>query len=727
MMVALQFIGLQGILFKAEEIAFCRRFLLDNSTVREYFGALKSVKLVNNKGTRGVTWSTEEGKVIDGIYRFRVNGESRKGRVRVHWQKSHDAMKVTRLSMRVGLAGTRVLWPESQVSSADYIFPSHVWDGIISVAIAGLCLLFYVGFKKRSKWAEFFFFFVARSEKWRAADKMGRRTKLTYPDNSCIKYEYDAMSRLTCIKNDGNDVLAQYSYDQLSRRTLVTLGNDANAVYEFDIANRLTKLANDFNDISEPNTIVFDYNDYDNVGNRLSMKVDDTDEHSYAYDKLYQLTAVNYPDDTTLMYYYDSLGNRTEVTNGGTADYSSNNLNQYTEVGDNDDFSYDLNGNLTNDGTYKYYYDYENRLTDVNDQSNNRVASYKYDFAGRRIKRTVYGETDKITEYCYDGDQIIDEYDYNDVSENYELARVFIYGQGIDEPICMVDASDVQEGSVYWYHYDGLGSVVALSNNNGILAECYEYDVFGQPTIYDANGTEISQSAVSNPYLFTGRRYDSETGLYYYRARYYSPEIGRFLQPDPIGYAAGLNLYTYCGNNPINWVDPYGLDILGIHSTESHSWISLTLDNGKTHTFGNWPSDSRAGDKNRLRPSTDVRLNFERGDEATASRYHDIDAIQRQKFLKYVTKDRRWTMTYNCSSLASDCWKKVTEENVNADDWGLWKNGYPLPPGIETPWELTESIQELEGSDPTSHLAPKSPDMQDDSSSSDSSKKGSVD
>ena len=67
-------------------------------------------------------------------------------------------------------------------------------------------------------------------------------------------------------------------------------------------------------------------------------------------------------------------------------------------------------------------------------------------------------------------------------------------------------------------------------------------------------------SDVNNPYMFTGRRYDSEAGLYYYRARYYSPYIGRFIQTDPIGYEAGLNLYTYCGNNPLNWLDPLGLD-----------------------------------------------------------------------------------------------------------------------------------------------------------------------
>jgi len=120
----------------------------------------------------------------------------------------------------------------------------------------------------------------------------------------------------------------------------------------------------------------------------------------------------------------------------------------------------------------------------------------------------------------------------------------------------------------FYYHYDGLGSVVALSNNSGVIAEQYHYDIFGTPD---------TTSSVGNRFMFTGREYDTETSLYYYRARYYKPSIGRFLQTDPIGYSGGINLYAYCDNNPIGWADPYGLCKSGASDWLRSGWMNYAL------------------------------------------------------------------------------------------------------------------------------------------------------
>jgi len=177
----------------------------------------------------------------------------------------------------------------------------------------------------------------------------------------------------------------------------------------------------------------------------------------------------------------------------------------------------------------------------VPDSNDWQEIEYKHDVAGRRSEKIVDGYA---TRYVYDGAQVIAEYDGNN-----NLLRKYIYGPGIDKPVSMIEVAD--SNATYYYHYDALGSVIALSDSSGDTVQTYEYSVFGEPAVEDANHT--------NPYMFAGRRYDVEIGLYYNRARYYNPYTGRFLQTDPSGYSDGMNWYAYCTNSPLGRTDPTGL------------------------------------------------------------------------------------------------------------------------------------------------------------------------
>jgi RHS repeat-associated protein len=202
------------------------------------------------------------------------------------------------------------------------------------------------------------------------------------------------------------------------------------------------------------------------------------------------------------------------------------------------------------------------------------LGQYQYDALGRRVVKIAHLPALKETRFFYDGARVIEEQDTTGMTE-----ATYVYGTWIDEVLRME-----RGGQEVYYHQNALGSVIGLSDSAGNVVERYRYDAYGQVTVTDGVGNPVADnawgtahSALGNPYMFTGRRWDEETGLYYYRARYYDGELGRFLQRDPIGvwgdeYNLG-NIYAYVGNNPANRVD-----LLGLQQDYDGGWGKGTKD-----------------------------------------------------------------------------------------------------------------------------------------------------
>jgi len=161
-------------------------------------------------------------------------------------------------------------------------------------------------------------------------------------------------------------------------------------------------------------------------------------------------------------------------------------------------------------------------------------------------QRTANGVTLNLT---YNGWNLIEESDATGA-----LQQVYVHGARVDELLTKISGT-----SAVYFHADGLGSTVALTDETGSVVESFTYDAFGAATIRNASGVAIQTSGYQNRFMFTGREWLSDAGIYDYRSRVYSPTLGRFLQTDPIRFSAGdVNIYRYCGNNPTNLTDPLG-------------------------------------------------------------------------------------------------------------------------------------------------------------------------
>ena len=408
-------------------------------------------------------------------------------------------------------------------------------------------------------------------------DPMNRLQMRTFSDGSTVQYLYDAAGRVTNIDdsvsgaigyayNDygcptcggrGLDLISRettpigtvnYTYDPNGRRSSMTVAGAPVVNYGYDDAGRLTTLSRTVGSGTRTYKV-----GYDNGSRRTSLQipllnVTDYVTTAYGYDIANRITAMLLQGGAAtienLAYAYDANGNRTSFSRNAAqplspavSDTSYDESNRMLAF-NGKNLVYDLNGNLSSktdaSGTTSYAWDARNRLVAINGPS--LAAGFGYDAGNRRISKTVNGTT---TQYVYDGWDIIQE---TSAGVNVNYVRL----PTIDEPLSRIDGTTIRH-----YVWDALGSVVGLADDSGASVTTYLYDAFGTTT---ATG-ETS----NNPFQFSGRENDG-TGLYHYRYRYYSPEMQRFISEDPIGLSGGMNYFSYAYNDPINWVDPDGLN-----------------------------------------------------------------------------------------------------------------------------------------------------------------------
>ena len=367
---------------------------------------------------------------------------------------------------------------------------------------------------------------------------------ITYPGAKVVKEVRNVRELLTRVENASSQAIVQYTYDGANRLQTKSYHNGITANFTNNANGWITDI--DYDDgVSQ--IIGFQYG-FDKEGNRQYAKKfhDTSNSEQYIYDAKYRLgqfkrgtlglnNEIPVPVTQTA-YNLDALSNWvSKTTDGVTENRTHNEMNEITDI-DGAPLVYDDNGNLTDDGANTYEYDYGNRLTKATRKSDSAIlGEYKFDALGRRIEKQVSGVT---TTYYYDEGRVIQE--QIGITE-----ATYVFGISIDEVVTME-----RGGQTYYYHANSLGSIIALTESSGNIIEQYSYNAYGTPDI---------NSAFGNPYMFTGRRFDEEIGLYYYRYRSYDSEKGRFLQHDPLGYEDSFNLYEFVNSNPINNIDPYGL------------------------------------------------------------------------------------------------------------------------------------------------------------------------
>ncbi|HEX8238736.1 MAG TPA: RHS repeat-associated core domain-containing protein [Allosphingosinicella sp.] len=334
-------------------------------------------------------------------------------------------------------------------------------------------------------------------------DAAGRRIRLTWPDGFYVTYDYDAVGMITAIRENGSLALATFEYDDLGRRKKLTRGNGVVTNYTYTGASQLSGFGLDLAGTA---------NDQSNT---------------YSYNPLSQIIQRTFSNDS-----YNWNGNYNVNRN-----YTANALNQYTAAGTLTP-TYDVRGNLTSAGSTVYTYNSKNQLVQASD-----TGKQFYFDPGGRLDTILSSTGTALGAFQYDGANIATE--VNPAAAN-AVTRRYVWGPGADEALVWYEGTGTADRR--YLVADERGSVVAVTDSTGNTLAINSYDEYGIPGPGNLGR-----------FQFTGQAWLPELGMYHFKARTYSPTLGRFLQTDPIGYGDGINWYNYGGGDPINRTDPSGL------------------------------------------------------------------------------------------------------------------------------------------------------------------------